>query len=134
MPLHRATTVYGRPSVSADTEERAGQEPNNAQVNIWLIQVQGLLRGGLGYRGLIVADSLWMSPARDAGSPAEVALAALRAGNSMLLMSPDVPNASSALLRSVRTDPAVRRLVRDAVTVVLATKAWLGRTPAPSTC
>ncbi|GAA1243431.1 hypothetical protein GCM10009657_19030 [Oryzihumus leptocrescens] len=40
-----------------------------------------LLRRQLGYRGLIITDSLWMAPARAAGTSAEVAMRALRAGD-----------------------------------------------------
>ncbi|WP_141788795.1 glycoside hydrolase family 3 N-terminal domain-containing protein [Oryzihumus leptocrescens] len=43
--------------------------------------VGDLLRRQLGYRGLIITDSLWMAPARAAGTSAEVAMRALRAGD-----------------------------------------------------
>lgn len=109
-------------------------DPSGRPATLSVPLVRGLLRDGLGYRGLIITDSLWMRPARVAGPPAAVALAALRAGNTTLLMSPDVPNASAAVLSSVRTDLSVRRLVRAALTVVLAAKARLSRAPSSPRC
>ena len=97
--------------------------------------LQRLLRRDLGFRGLVVTDSLWMAPARQHGSPAKVALDLLRAGNDLLLEPPDLPASYRAVLHAVRTDPAMRRRVQDAVRHVLAAKRLVGRTsPAPAQC
>ena len=90
------------------------------------------LRGVLGYDGLIVSDSLWMAPARAAGTPGEVAVKALRAGTDVQLEPPDLPDAFDAVLTAVRHDRAVRDLVRGAVAHVLAAKAKVQGAPGPA--
>lgn len=84
------------------------------------------LRAGLGFTGLVVTDSLWMQPARQAGTPGAVAIQALNAGADMLLMSPDVPAASAAVLQHMHEQPAFRSLVRAAVGRILAAKSRVG--------
>ena len=91
-----------------------------------------LLRGGLGYDGLIVSDSLWMAPARAAGTPGQVALKALRAGIDVQLEPPDLPGSFDAVLNAVRHDRGVRDLVRGAVGHVLAAKAKAQAPPGPA--
>jgi beta-N-acetylhexosaminidase len=109
-------------------------DPSGRPAVLSPVLVNGLLRHDLGFRGLIVTDSLWMEPARAVGRPATAALAALRAGNSMLLMSPDLPAASRAVLAKVRSDPAMRRLVQQAVQHVLAAKSRLRTTEELAAC
>jgi beta-N-acetylhexosaminidase len=85
--------------------------------------VTGQLRQGLGYRGLVLTDSLWMAPMWQAGSPAQVAVRALLAGDDMLLMSPEVPAAYGAILNRLRSDQAFRTVVQTAARHILAAKA-----------
>ena len=51
--------------------------------------LQGVLRGDLGFDGLIVSDALDMGGARQNVWDGEVAVAAVRAGVDMLLVPPD---------------------------------------------
>ena len=88
-----------------------------------------LLRKGLGFRGLVVTDSLWMEPARRMGPPGRMALRALRAGNDLLLEPPALPASYRAVLAAVRHRPAVRALVRHAAAHVLAAKVRAGQRP-----
>ena len=88
-----------------------------------------LLRHRLGFRGLIVTDSLWMAPARQQGGPGRTALKALAAGNDLLLEPPDLPASARAVLAAVRRHPDVRTRVQDAASRVLAAKARAGRVP-----
>lgn len=90
------------------------------------------LRGVLGYDGLIVSDSLWMAPARAAGTPGQVAAKALRAGIDVQLEPPDLPGSFRAVLNAVRHDRGVRDLVRGAVGRVLAAKAKVQAAPGPA--
>jgi beta-N-acetylhexosaminidase len=89
--------------------------------------VADLLRGQLGYAGLIITDSLWMAPARAPGSPAQVALLALAAGNDMLLEPPDLAAFQAALQNALRTDPTQRARIQAAARRVLAAKEKLHR-------
>jgi len=91
--------------------------------------VGDLLRGQLGYSGLIITDSLWMEPARAAGSPAHVALLALDAGDDILLEPTSLPASVAALQAAMRTEPAQRAHIQAAARRVLAAKAKLNGHP-----
>lgn len=91
--------------------------------------VAGLLRGELGYSGLIITDSLFMEPARAAGTPAQVSLLALRAGIDMQLEPTRLLESVTALQTAMRTDPAARALIQAAAGRVLAAKAKLNKAP-----
>jgi beta-N-acetylhexosaminidase len=79
----------------------------------------GLLRGELGYDGVVVTDSLSMAGVRATYPDAEVPVRALRAGVDMLLMPPDLDLAYHAVLDAVtagelteeRIDASVRRIL-----------------------
>src|SRR6476661_5992896 len=79
----------------------------------------GVLREQLGYKGVIVTDSLGMQGVRDRYGDAEVAIRALEAGADQLLMSPAMDEAYAAVLGAVRTgrisaadlDAKVRRVL-----------------------
>lgn len=98
-------------------------DPTGTPATLSPILVGQQLRKGLGFQGLVLTDSLWMQPMRAAGSPGDVAERAIRAGDDLLLMSPDLPAAYRHLLALVRTDPAFRDLVRAAARRILAAKA-----------
>lgn len=91
--------------------------------------VRDLLRGQLGFSGLIITDSLWMAPARAEGSPAQVALRALGAGNDILLEPTSLSESISALQAAMLTDPSERAQIQTAARHVLAAKAKLDRRP-----
>ncbi|SDP64946.1 beta-N-acetylhexosaminidase [Pedococcus dokdonensis] len=79
----------------------------------------GLLRGELGYKGVIITDSLAMQGVRDLYGDAEVAVRALDAGVDQLLMTPAMDDAYAAVLGAVRSgrisradlDAKVRRVL-----------------------
>jgi len=91
--------------------------------------VSDLLRGQLRYSGLIITDSLWMQPARAVGSPAEVALLAVNAGNDILLEPTDLPASATALRTGMLRDPALRARIQAAARRVLSAKEKLNRSP-----
>ncbi|MEP7194504.1 MAG: glycoside hydrolase family 3 N-terminal domain-containing protein [Actinomycetota bacterium] len=91
--------------------------------------VADLLRRGLGYSGLIISDSLFMEPARAAGTPAQVALLVLRAGIDVQLEPINLPESAKALQSAIRTSPAARALIQAAAGRVLAAKAKLNKAP-----
>lgn len=93
--------------------------------------VQGLLRDRLGFDGLVLTDSLEMHPVTERAAPPRVAELAVRSGEDMLLMSPDVPDAERALLARVAADPGFRSTVTAAVSRILAAKASLRQVPGP---
>ncbi|HJS73046.1 MAG TPA: glycoside hydrolase family 3 N-terminal domain-containing protein, partial [Vicinamibacteria bacterium] len=78
----------------------------------------GLLREGMGFRGLIVSDALDMGAARESAWDGQVAVEALKAGVDLLLVPPDPLVTHLALLLAVergelseaRIDSSVRRV------------------------
>lgn len=107
-------------------------DPSGRAATFSPVLTAGALRRGLGYDGLIVSDSLWMEPARAAGTPGQVAVKALRAGIDVQLEPPDLPDSFRSVLAAVRHDPAVRDLVRNAAGHVLAAKARVQAGPGPA--
>jgi beta-N-acetylhexosaminidase len=82
--------------------------------------LQGVLRGELGFQGLIVSDALDMEGARGTVWDGELAVEAVRAGVDMLILPPDPLVAHDALVRAVgrgdlsvaRIDASVRRILQ----------------------
>jgi beta-N-acetylhexosaminidase len=101
--------------------------------------VTGLLRGKLGYRGVIVSDDLDMRAIAGHMGADVAAVAAVRAGCDALLLCADEANqaaAEAALIREAERDTEFRRKVGEAAQRVRALKhAHAGnraRRPAPS--
>jgi beta-N-acetylhexosaminidase len=91
----------------------------------------GLLRGRLGFDGVIVTDSLRMTGATIRYGAPEAAVRAVRAGADMLLMPPDLHRAYDAVLAAVRSGRIPRGRLDEAVTRILRLKAERGLFRAP---
>ncbi|ROS28052.1 glycoside hydrolase family 3 N-terminal domain-containing protein [Cellulomonas sp. PhB150] len=95
--------------------------------------VTGMLRGDLGYDGLVVTDDLSGATQVVAWEPGERAVLALQAGVDLVLVSKDPTVAHemvTAVLDRARSDPAFAAQVRAAAQRVLVAKGeWLS--PAP---
>ncbi|GIJ21175.1 glycoside hydrolase family 3 protein [Micromonospora lutea] len=89
-----------------------------------------VLRGELGFQGVVITDGMNMPPARRY-SPGEAAVRALKAGNDVILMPPHVGQAYDGLLAALRDGTLPRSRLVEAVTRVLTMKFTLGDTPAP---
>lgn len=90
-----------------------------------------LLRGQLGFKGVLVTDGMNMAPAMRY-PPGEAAVRAINAGNDLLLMPPNVTQAYDGLLAGVRDGTLPRTRLVEAVTRVLTLKFSLAGRPAPS--
>jgi beta-N-acetylhexosaminidase len=92
-----------------------------------------LLRGQLGFGGVVITDALNMAPAM-AWPPGEAALRALIAGNDLLLMPPDVGAAQQALLDALKSGRLPRARLVDAATRAATLRYRLASfaRPAPS--
>ncbi|GAA2623210.1 glycoside hydrolase family 3 protein [Actinomadura fulvescens] len=86
----------------------------------------GLLRDSLGFRGVIVTDSLQMQGARTKYGDASVPVRAVNAGADQLLMPPSLPRAYDAVLTAVRTGKISERRLDEAVSRILRLKERRG--------
>ncbi len=82
----------------------------------------GVLRGELGFKGVIITDSLGMQGVRDKYGDAEVAVRALLAGVDQLLMPPDMDTAYNAVVEAVKSGRISQQLLNDHVRRVLELK------------
>ncbi|TDD81241.1 glycoside hydrolase family 3 protein [Actinomadura rubrisoli] len=86
----------------------------------------GLLRGTLGYKGVIVTDSLEMAGARRKYGDAAVPVRAIGAGADQLLMPPDLPRAYNAVRKAVRSGRIPERRLDESVTRIVSLKQRRG--------
>ncbi|WP_233359091.1 glycoside hydrolase family 3 protein [Thermomonospora amylolytica] len=86
----------------------------------------GLLRQKLGYRGVIVTDSLQMAGARQKYGATQAAVRAVQAGADQLLMPPNLAGAHAAVVSAVRRGAITRQRLDESVTRILALKARRG--------
>ena len=93
--------------------------------------VVGLLRTELGFRGVIVTDSLEAQAVLDRSGVAEAAERSLRAGADLVLLTGSASwnDVFPRLLRTARTSPAFRRRIEQSAGRVLALKRRLGLRP-----
>ena len=88
--------------------------------------VTGLLKEKLKFKGLIITDALNMKGAANFANPGELDLAAIIAGNDILLVPEDVPSAvskiKSALIEKVLSEERLDHSVRK----ILMAKYWAG--------
>ncbi len=128
----RAAIAAGVPAVMVSHASVPGLGSGPASLSP--AAVTGLLRGELGFRGLVVTDSLSAEAVRAAGFPVPAAaVRALQAGADFLLFGPAGPAAPAtavgmvdAIERAVRSGRLPVDRLRDAVRHVLAAKGAAG--------
>lgn len=86
----------------------------------------GLLRGTLGYRGVITTDSLEMAGVRQKYGDAAVPVRAILAGADQLLMPPSLPRAYRAVVKAVRSGKIPEKRLDESVTRILRLKQRRG--------
>ncbi len=86
----------------------------------------GLLRGELGFRGLVVTDALDMGGIVDHFDPGEAAVRAVLAGADEILKSTDTDAAIVGVRRAVETGRITRERLDLSVSRILAAKARVG--------
>ncbi len=82
----------------------------------------GILRQELGYRGVIVTDSLAMQGVRDKYGDGEVAVRAVLAGADTLLMAPDMDAAYTSVLAAVESGRISTKRLDESVARILLMK------------
>ncbi|MGQ0813651.1 MAG: glycoside hydrolase family 3 N-terminal domain-containing protein, partial [Gemmatimonadota bacterium] len=87
-----------------------------------------IVRGDLGFGGIIVTDALTMGALRKVPgyTPGEVAVRAVAAGSDVVLGPPSVEQAHAALVAAVKSGRISEARVDSSVARILGAKAWLG--------
>ncbi|WP_367322917.1 glycoside hydrolase family 3 protein [Streptomyces sp. HUAS ZL42] len=86
----------------------------------------GILRGELGYDGVVVTDSLGMEGVRTKYGDDRVPVLALKAGVDQLLNPPDLPVAWNAVLKAVQDGELTEARLDESLLRILRLKAKLG--------
>lgn len=84
-----------------------------------------LLRKKLGFKGLVVTDSMGMGGITNSYTPQDAALLAVRAGVDMVLLPPDPPGVIEALVQAVKSGSISSARIDESVSRILALKARL---------
>ncbi len=93
--------------------------------------VDGILRDGLGYEGLVVTDALLMGGITETWTCDEAAIRAVEAGADVLLMPDDTAGAISAVVRAVESGRIAEGRIDRSVARIDALLSWVASRPAP---
>jgi len=88
--------------------------------------ITGLLRNELGFKGIIVTDSMGMGGVTTLYSPEEAALRAIQAGVDIILLPPEPDEVIESLIQAVRTGQIAETRINTSVKRILEAKARLG--------
>ncbi|WP_353940356.1 glycoside hydrolase family 3 protein [Streptomyces sp. HUAS MG91] len=103
LPPFRAAVAAGVDLIMTAHISVPALDPSGVPATMSHAVVTGLLREELGFDGLIVTDALDMRGASGQYPPDRAAVTALAAGVDMLVLSPDLPRAYTAVLDAVRS-------------------------------
>ena len=120
-PRHRD----GRRRSDARPHRLGALDPSGAPASLSKPVIADLLRGELGFRGLVVTDALDMAGVKLAWT-GEAAVRAINAGADMILLPPDPRWRSPAIARAVREDRSSESRLDESVLRVLALKDKAG--------
>ncbi|GEQ86464.1 beta-N-acetylglucosaminidase [Patiriisocius marinistellae] len=88
--------------------------------------VTDMLKGQLGFNGLIFTDALNMKGVSNFKKPGEIDLAAFMAGNDVLLISEDIPKAHALLVNAYREQVITEERLALSVKKILMAKYMVG--------
>ena len=88
--------------------------------------VTNLLQKELGFNGLIITDGLNMKGASNYATSAEIDLAAIKAGNDLLLIPQDVPASVRLIKQSIMLKTLSEERLNFSVRKILKAKYWMG--------
>ena len=111
------------PALDADSKRVASISPRI---------IQGLLRGQMGFRGLVVTDAMDMgaltslfSKLPPASAAARAAIEAVKAGEDMLVAPADIENSYRGVVEAVRSGEIAESRIDESVLKILRAKAGL---------
>lgn len=86
--------------------------------------INNVLRGELGFTGLVITDALDMKGVTSLYEPGDAELRAFLAGNDILLVPTDVPKAVDLIERAIKEGRVSEQNLDARVRKIMATKAW----------
>lgn len=88
--------------------------------------ITDLLKGQLGYKGLIITDALNMGAVAKRYQPGELDALAFKAGNDIMLFSEGVKEGKRHILQAIEQGEIPKERVEESVKKILLTKYYLG--------
>lgn len=86
----------------------------------------GMLKGELGFEGIIITDSLQMGAIAEHYTPAEIGVMAVKAGNDMILMPQNMEETHKAIVDAVKSGEISEERINESVRKILKMKIEKG--------
>ncbi|CAL9282551.1 glycoside hydrolase family 3 protein [Streptomyces sp. SudanB66_2053] len=125
-PPFRAAIAAGVDSIMTAHLQVPALDPSNEPATLSPTILQGVLRGELGFDGVIVTDALNMTGVRTKYGDDRVPVLALKAGVDQLLFPPDIDVAYHGVLSAVRTGEITEERLDESVLRILRVKDKVG--------
>jgi beta-N-acetylhexosaminidase len=125
-PPFRAAVAAGVDAIMSAHIVVPALDPSGDPATLSAPILTGLLRGELGYRGVIVTDSLAMAGVRQQYGDDRVPVLAIKAGADVLLMPPNFDLAYNAVLNAVASGELTEARIDQSVRRILALKQRRG--------
>ncbi len=127
LPPFRAGIAAGAGAVMSAHVQMPAIDPGEfAPATLSRAALTGLLRGELGFNGLIYTDSMGMDAVSRRLSPGDAAARAIAAGNDVVLHSPDDAAAVEGIRQAVASGQIAMAQIDASVRRILEAKAGLG--------
>ncbi|MEV0091680.1 glycoside hydrolase family 3 protein [Streptomyces sp. NPDC050738] len=125
-PPFKAVIAAGIDSIMTAHIQFPALDPSNDPATLSHPILTGILRGELGYRGVIITDALDMKGVRDKYGDARVPVLALKAGADQLLNPPDLATAWNGVRAAVDSGEITEARLDESILRVLQLKARRG--------
>jgi hypothetical protein len=90
------------------------------------VLITDILRGHLGFKGIVVTDGMTMQGVTDHYSAAEASVMALEAGADAVLVPADFVAAYNGVLQAVKSKRLTEQRINESVLRILSAKEWVG--------
>ncbi|MFD5093277.1 glycoside hydrolase family 3 protein [Amycolatopsis thailandensis] len=131
VPPFKAAIGAGIDSIMSAHIQFPSLDPSGEPATLSKPILTGKLRGELGYRGVVVTDSLSMDAVRELHTDAEIPVLALKAGIDQLLMPVNLDLAINSVLDAVRKGELTEKRIDESVLRVLKLKLNRGILTSP---
>jgi len=122
----RAAIAAGVDSVMTAHISIPALEPTGVPATVSRAILTDLLRGELGFKGIIVTDAMDMKGLTTQYPPGEAAVRALEAGADLLLMPPKPDETIDAVVKAVKSRRLTPKRIDESVRRILAAKVKVG--------